>query len=108
MEEIQTLANNHQNFINTLTQAQQDYDTLIELDKKIKTYKFGSNPYTWFTIEAIADTWRNLQKIVIERNKELEKEYQRQLENDKLRKEFAMIADKFHQWLSYIRFGLIF
>ena len=100
---MQTLTKNHQNFIDSLSQAHNDYQILLDLDKQIKAYKLGPNPYTWFTIEAINDTWRNLQKIVLERNKELEKEYQRQVENDKLRKEFALIADKFHQWLSYIR-----
>ncbi|XP_046912675.2 spectrin alpha chain isoform X2 [Dermatophagoides farinae] len=107
LEEMQTLTKNHQNFIDSLSQAHNDYQTLLDLDRQIKAYKLGPNPYTWFTIEAINDTWRNLQKIVLERNKELEKEYQRQVENDKLRKEFALIADKFHQWLSYIRVALM-
>ncbi|KAF7492961.1 Spectrin alpha chain [Sarcoptes scabiei] len=107
LEEIEEIAKNHQDFIDSLTKAQKDFETLIVLEKEIKSYKLGSNPYTWFTIEAITDTWRNLQRIVLERNKELEKEYQRQVENDKLRKEFALIADKFHQWLAYMRLALM-
>ena len=74
-----------------------------ELDQKIKLYNLGPNPYTWFTMDAINDTWRNLKKIVLERKSDLESEYKRQLENDKLRKEFAQVADNFHQWISNMR-----
>lgn len=55
-------------------------------------------------MEALEDTWRNLQKIIKERDVELAKEAQRQEENDKLRKEFAKHANAFHQWLADTRF----
>jgi len=34
------------------------------LDKQIKSFNVGPNPYTWFTMEALEDTWKNLQKII--------------------------------------------
>ena len=35
----------------------------------------GPNPYTWFTMEALEDTWRNLTKIIrVSRGKSLLKE----------------------------------
>jgi hypothetical protein len=37
---------------------------LAALDQQIKSYNVGPNPYTWFTMEALEDTWRNLQKII--------------------------------------------
>lgn len=54
-------------------------------------------------MEALEDTWRNLQKIIEERDGELAKEAHRQDENDKLRKEFAKHANLFHQWLTETR-----
>lgn len=54
-------------------------------------------------MEALEDTWRNLQKIIKERDVDLAKEYARQEENDKLRKEFAKIANAFHSWLTETR-----
>lgn len=77
------------------------------MDKRIKAYNLGPNPYTWFTIEALNETWRNLQKIVKERNLELEKEYIRQLDNDKQRQEFASVANNFHDWISKMRYALM-
>lgn len=54
-------------------------------------------------MEALEDTWRNLQKIIKERDVDLAKEFSRQEENDKLRKEFAKIANAFHGWLTETR-----
>jgi spectrin alpha len=56
-----------------------------------------------FTIENLEETWRNLQRIIKERDIELQKEYRRQEDNDKLRQEFARQANDFHQWLTDTR-----
>lgn len=56
-----------------------------------------------FTMDALEETWRNLQKIIKEREVELQKEHRRQEENDKLRREFARLANAFHQWLTDTR-----
>uniref|UniRef100_A0A3Q2P1P6 EF-hand Ca insensitive domain-containing protein n=1 Tax=Fundulus heteroclitus TaxID=8078 RepID=A0A3Q2P1P6_FUNHE len=53
--------------------------------------------------KALEETWRNLQKIIKERELELQKEQRRQEENDKLRQEFAQHANAFHQWLQETR-----
>lgn len=48
---------------------------------------------------ALEDTWRNLQKIIQERDEELRRELTRQEQNDQLRQEFASAANSFHAWL---------
>lgn len=88
----------------SLSSAQVDFESLAALDAEIKSFKVGPNPYTWFTMEALEDTWRNLQKIIGERDSELLKEAQRQEDNDRLRKEFARHANAFHQWLTETRY----
>lgn len=90
-----------------MTSAQSDFEALAALDHQIKSFNVGPNPYTWFTMEALEDTWRNLQKIIKERDIELIKEAQRQDENDTLRKEFAKHANTFHQWLTETRYDII-
>ncbi|XP_035684930.1 spectrin alpha chain, non-erythrocytic 1-like isoform X36 [Branchiostoma floridae] len=107
IEEIKALKDAHAAFKASLTSAEADYQQLIELDKKIKSYKVTSNPYTWFTIEAIDDTWRNLQRIIAEREAELNKEKVRQEENDKLRRQFAQHANAFHSWLQETRAAMV-
>uniref|UniRef100_A0AAX7VR85 Spectrin alpha chain, non-erythrocytic 1 n=1 Tax=Astatotilapia calliptera TaxID=8154 RepID=A0AAX7VR85_ASTCA len=103
LEEIKALREAHEAFRSSLSSAQADFNQLAELDQQIKSYQVVSNPYTWFTMEALEETWRNLQKIIKERELELQKEQRRQEENDKLRQEFAQHANAFHQWLQETR-----
>ncbi|XP_053212819.1 spectrin alpha chain-like [Panonychus citri] len=107
IEEIRALREAHQQFQASLTSAQTDFQQLAELDSQIKSFNVGSNPYTWFTMEALEDTWRNLEKIIHDRDAELHKESLRQEENDRLRKEFAKQANSFHQWLADTRMWLL-
>jgi len=64
IEEIRSLREAHRQFEDTLNVAQKEFQDLGELDKRIKSFNVGANPYTWFTMEALDDTWRNLQKII--------------------------------------------
>lgn len=103
IEEIRALREAHSQFQASLSTAQSDFEVLAKLDRQIKSFNVGANPYTWFTMEALEDTWKNLQKIIQERDIELSKESQRQEENDRLRREFAKHANAFHQWLTETR-----
>ncbi|XP_058795855.1 spectrin alpha chain [Phymastichus coffea] len=107
IEEIRALREAHAQFQASLSSAEADFAALGALDRRIKGFNVGPNPYTWFTMEALEDTWRNLQKIIKERDLELAKEAQRQEENDKLRKEFAKHANAFHQWLADTRTSMM-
>uniref|UniRef100_A0A8C2UCI7 Spectrin alpha chain, non-erythrocytic 1 n=1 Tax=Coturnix japonica TaxID=93934 RepID=A0A8C2UCI7_COTJA len=106
LEEIKALREAHDAFRSSLSSAQADFNQLAELDRQIKSFRVASNPYTWFTMEALEETWRNLQKIIKERELELQKEQRRQEENDKLRQEFAQHANAFHQWIQETRYSL--
>ncbi|KAI2810973.1 Spectrin alpha chain, non-erythrocytic 1 [Blomia tropicalis] len=107
IEEIRALRESHLQFQENLVSAQRDFEALAELDRKIRSFNVGANPYTWFTMDALRDTWHNLQKIIAERDAELAKEYQRQEENDKLRRQFAALANEFHQWINDARMWLL-
>merc|ERR1712179_798559 len=103
VEEIRSLREAHTQFQASLSSANADFDSLAQLDKQIKSFNVGPNPYTWFTMEALSDTWKNLQSIITQRDAELAQEEVRQEENDKLRKEFARHANAFYQWLTETR-----
>lgn len=64
LEEIKALREAHDAFRSSLSSAQADFNQLAELDRQIKSFRVASNPYTWFTMEALEETWRNLQKII--------------------------------------------
>ena len=103
IEEIRSLREAHAQFQASLASANADFDALAQLDKQIKSFGVGPNPYTWFTMEALTDTWKNLQMIIKQRDAELAQEEVRQEENDKLRKEFARHANAFYSWLTETR-----
>ncbi|XP_062606729.1 spectrin alpha chain-like isoform X6 [Saccostrea cucullata] len=107
VEEIKYLRENHDQFKASLSAAQADFNQLAALDKQIQSFQVGTNPYTWFTMEALEDTWKNLQRIIKERDVELSREQQRQEENDQLRKQFAQAANAFHTWLTETRMWLL-
>merc|ERR1711963_165574 len=107
VEEIRSLQIAHSQFQDSLSSASADFKSLADLDKQIKSFNVGPNPYTWFTMEALEETWRNLQKIITERNGELAKGAKRQDDNDKLRKEFAKYANNFHAWLTETRSSMM-
>jgi len=103
LEEIRALREAHGEFQKSLVTAEEDFKHLQALDRQIKSFNVGPNPYTWFTMDALEETWRNLQKIIKEREMELLKEHQRQEDNDKLRHEFAKQANSFHAWMTETR-----
>lgn len=100
VEEINALREAHAQFRASLVSAQADFEQLKALDKQIKSFNVAANPYTWFTMEALDDTWQNLQRIIGERDRELEKEARRQDHNDRLRQEFARHGNGLYAWLT--------
>uniref|UniRef100_A0A0K2TMK4 Spectrin alpha chain n=1 Tax=Lepeophtheirus salmonis TaxID=72036 RepID=A0A0K2TMK4_LEPSM len=107
IEEIKSLREAHNQFQESLTSANADFEALSQLDEQIQSFNVGPNPYTWFVMPALQDTWKNLQKIIKERDLELAREYQRQEDNDKLRKEYALLANAFHTWLTDTRTSMM-
>lgn len=107
IEEINSLKDAHAKFTASLNTAASEFKQLQELDAQIKSFKVGANPYTWFTMEALVDTWRNLHKILKEREFELNKEAQRQEDNDRLRRQFAQYCNVFYNWLTETRMWLL-
>jgi spectrin alpha len=103
IEEIHELIKAHERFMNTLGNAVVDFDELQQLDAKIKAAQMGPNPYTWFTIDTLRDTWRSLQKAIKDRDADLQQEQARQEENDTLRQRFAQLAAGFYTWLADTR-----
>ena len=56
----------HTEFLESLEDAKNELEDLVQLDKDINEEGRQANPYTWFTIEAIHETWINLLKRVSE------------------------------------------
>lgn len=103
IEEIRELISAHERFLATLDNAVIDFEELQKLDAEIKSLQQGPNPYTWFTMETLRDTWRSLQKAIKDREIDLQSEQKRQEDNDQLRQQFAHLASDFYRWLTDTR-----
>merc|ERR1712117_741376 len=90
-------AGREQRLLDVQDQFRQIEELYLTFAKKASAFN------SWFTMEALADTWKNLQSIIKQRDSELAQEEVRQEENDKLRKEFARHANAFYQWLTETR-----
>ena len=97
----------HEQFKQSLRAAESEFHQLGELDARIKSFNVGPNPYTWFTMESLEETWNNLSKIISDRDQELLREEARQKENDALRQQFAQLANEFYAWLQSARASLL-
>lgn len=107
VEEARALREAHTQFQESLASAQQDFDYLAELDRQIKDFNVGPNPYTWFTMNALEYTWSKLKTIVKNRDAELLMEAKRQEDNDWLRKQYAKKANALHEFIRDTRMWLL-
>jgi hypothetical protein len=54
----------HDRFKTVLEEARYDFDELKASDDSIKSLNMAANPYTWFTMETLFDTWKSLEKLI--------------------------------------------
>jgi spectrin alpha len=121
--EINELRCAHERFFETLNVAKKEFEQLQELDLQIRNLVMSStnkthspikihhsnynNPYTWFTMDTLKDTWRSLEKAIKDRENDLMVEMKRQEEADVLRKQYANEANQFYVWLTQTRNDMI-
>lgn len=107
LDEIKALRESHADFVRSLEGAREKFDALGSLHKKISTYTTAKNPYTWFTIETLDETWKSLESAIRDRNEDLVAEAKRQEDNEGMRKQFAKHANEFNAWLTQTRNSLV-
>jgi spectrin alpha len=107
LEEIKSLRAMHADFMQSLGAAEGKFQQLVALDEKIRSYTDAKNPYTWFTIGTLQESWANLKEVIEDRSTDLQGELQRQEANEELRKLFAKHANEFSSWLTSTRLALV-
>ncbi|CAD6188004.1 unnamed protein product [Caenorhabditis auriculariae] len=103
LQDVLILCDSYARSQSNFEKAEQELKELQKLDRLIKSLHVAPTPYTWFTVEALEENWRNLKQTNKEREKELVQERMRQEENEQLRKDFAKLANDFDSWLSLTR-----
>ena len=107
VDEAEKRLEEHATYSTEIMGEQSKLDKLRELDDKIKNEaKIDKNPYTWFPIEELEDIWAETQRLVEERQTDLNNELERQKSYDQKRKQFADFANKFADFITSVRLQL--
>jgi spectrin alpha len=72
VDQIKALLEAHSEFRGTLDQAKAAFEELVDIDTQIKSFNIATNPYTWFDMNVLDETWQNLKAILRERENDLE------------------------------------
>lgn len=99
VDEIQRLISGHDKFKSTLAEADKEYLEIVNLEKQVEATAGQEapgaleNPYTTLNSKLIAAKWSSLRTLIPERDQVLARELERQEKNEKLRMQFAELAD---------------
>ena len=102
----------HGSFRETLGEAKKELKDLFDIDDRLQELDstnpaldsaIPNNPYTWFTRQTVQETWNTVERMVDEREADLQQELGRQKDNDIARKKFAEKANTFHDLLTSTR-----
>lgn len=106
IEEIQGLLNAHEQFKQTLGEADAEHRAIVQLSNEVASiasqYQVPGgieNPYTNLTGQDIAAKWADLKQLVPKRDSVLQAEIMRQQRNESLRKMFGEKANVVGPWI---------
>lgn len=108
MEEIQALIDAHEQFKQTLGEADKEHKAIIALSQEVQTiatqYQIPGgieNPYTTITSTTITNKWGEVKQLVPKRDQVLQTEMMRQQSNERLRRKFAEKANVVGPWIEH-------
>uniref|UniRef100_A0A6G4ZWP7 F-actin cross-linking protein n=1 Tax=Rhipicephalus microplus TaxID=6941 RepID=A0A6G4ZWP7_RHIMP len=106
MEEIQGLMDAHEQFKQTLGEADKEHKAIIGLAQEVQAiasqYQVPGgveNPYTTLTSQVITSKWSDVKQLVPKRDQVLQAELMRQQSNERLRRKFAEKANVVGPWI---------
>lgn len=104
-EEIQGLIDAHEQFKQTLGEADKEFNAVMALVQEVNriAQQYGltisENPYTTLSAQDIAHKWSDVRQLVPKRDSTLQQEMIRQQNNERLRRQFAQKANLVGQWI---------
>ncbi|KAG8186293.1 hypothetical protein JTE90_007321 [Oedothorax gibbosus] len=106
MEEIQGLIDAHEQFKQTLGEADKEHKSIIALSQEVSTIATQcqipggiENPYTTLTAIDITTKWSDVKQMIPRRDQVLQTELMRQQSNERLRRKFAEKANAVGPWI---------
>lgn len=106
MDEIQGLIDAHEQFKQTLGEADKECKSILSLVQEVQTIAQKhqipggiENPYTTLTAAELSTKWTEVRHLVPKRDQVLQQELMRQQNNERLRRHFAEKANIVGPWL---------
>lgn len=104
-EEIKDLIQAHEQFKETLGEADKEMNTIVSLENEANRLaaEIGigvpENPYTALLVSHLTHKWSEVKSLVPQRQDVLQQEKQKQINNERLRQQFAAKANEVGQWI---------
>jgi len=99
LEEVQDLKDAQEKFKANMPAAQEEFESILNLNSAITSMSAQANPYTHTKVEDLQEKWGEILDLIPKRDSMLENETTRQQNNERLRVQFAQMANRVGQWI---------
>ncbi|XP_057315716.1 alpha-actinin-like [Hydractinia symbiolongicarpus] len=99
LEEVQDLKDAQEKFKENMPAAKEEYDSINALQAAINEMSSQENPYTNTKIEDLIAKWDEIMTLIPKRDQLLSDETERQQTNERLRVQFAQMANQVGEWI---------
>lgn len=100
LEEVQDLKDAQEQFKANMPAAQEEFESIIGLQKAIDDMSDLKNPYTNTKASDLQQKWGEILALIPERDQKLSDETSRQQNNERLRVQFAQMANQVGEWVT--------
>jgi len=100
VDEIQDLKYVQEKFKANMPAAKSEYESILALQQEIDAMSLLHNPYTNTKAEDLQSKWTEIQEIIPKRDNDLNVETTVQQNNERLRIEFAEMANQIGEWIA--------
>jgi len=100
LEEVQDLKDAQEQFKANMPAAQEEFESIMGLQQAIEAMSNQTNPYTNTKAEDLQAKWGEILNLIPERDQKLSSETARQQNNERLRVQFAQMANQVGEWVN--------
>jgi len=100
LEEVQDLKDAQEQFKANTPAAQEEFESIMGLQQAIEAMSNQTNPYTNTKAEDLQAKWGEILNLIPERDQKLSSETARQQNNERLRVQFAQMANQVGEWVN--------
>lgn len=100
LEEVQDLKDAQEKFKANMPAAQDEFESIMNLQKAIEAMSTEKNPYTNTKAEDLQQKWGEILQLIPQRDQKLADETSRQQNNERLRVQYAQMANQVGEWVT--------